>query len=65
MALIYRNYYLSYQVHVYEWRLVYTSLANLACFLNIAENFALVTLTYISSSENYGEYERGVLPKIV
>ncbi|KAI0212481.1 Post-GPI attachment to proteins factor 2 [Lamellibrachia satsuma] len=54
-AIVYRNYYLSYQV--YEWRLVYNLLANLACLLNIVENFALVTLTYISSSENYPMHE--------
>ena len=52
-AIIYRNYYLSYKV--YEWKFAYTCLANLACFLHIVENFALVTLTNISSDENHGE----------
>ncbi|KAK2184768.1 hypothetical protein NP493_253g01002 [Ridgeia piscesae] len=55
VAFVYRNYYLSYQVH--EWRPVYSLLANFACLLNITELSALVVLTFISSSENYSIHE--------
>ena len=53
IACMYYNFFTSYQIS-YKPTL-YKFFSGLASFLHILENFALVMLTYVSSTENYSK----------
>lgn len=55
-AFAYFGYYTSF--HVGPRNTLYKNLARLCVFLHVLENTALVTLTYVSSTDNYGKFEK-------
>lgn len=55
-AFAYFGYYTSF--HVGPRNSLYKNLARLCVFLHVLENTALVTLTYVSSTDNYGKFEK-------
>ncbi|XP_041358774.1 post-GPI attachment to proteins factor 2-like isoform X2 [Gigantopelta aegis] len=59
MALSYYRFHTN--VHVGKHQQLYTILAASCSFLHICENFALIVLTYVSSSENYGIHEKAFI----
>uniref|UniRef100_A0A8W8KWQ8 CWH43-like N-terminal domain-containing protein n=1 Tax=Magallana gigas TaxID=29159 RepID=A0A8W8KWQ8_MAGGI len=54
-AFAYFGYYTSF--HVGPRNTLYKNLARLCVFLHVLENTALVTLTYVSSTDNYAVHE--------
>lgn len=54
-AFSYFGYYTSF--HVGSRNTLYTILARICVFLHVVENSALVILTYVSSTDNYGEWK--------
>lgn len=55
-AFAYFGYYTSF--HVGPRNSLYKNLARLCVFLHVLENTALVTLTYVSSTDNYGKFKK-------
>lgn len=55
-AFAYFGYYTSF--HVGPRNTLYKNLARLCVLLHVLENTALVTLTYVSSTDNYGKFEK-------